>query len=74
MPKSGAVACFLRTIFFPDKDYALPLHGCTGLTGVGLQGGFSVINFGALFSQLLATCWWLPPVLILAALVQDSLV
>jgi len=38
----------------------------------GLTGGFSVIDFGALFSQLLATYWWLLPVLILAALFKSA--
>jgi len=38
----------------------------------GTGRGFSVIDFGALFSQLLATSWWLPPVLILAALSKSA--
>jgi len=29
-----------------------------------------MIDSGALFSQLLATCWWLPPLFILAALIK----
>jgi len=31
-----------------------------------------MIDFGALFSQLLATYWWLLPVLILAALFKSA--
>jgi hypothetical protein len=38
----------------------------------GVTGGFSVIDFGALFSQLLETCWWLLPLLILAALFKSA--
>jgi hypothetical protein len=38
----------------------------------GVSGGFSVIDSGALFSQLLATCWWLPPLFILAALFKSA--
>jgi hypothetical protein len=36
------------------------------------MGGFSVIDFGAWFSQLLATSWWLPPLFILAALFKSA--
>jgi len=38
----------------------------------GVTGGFSVMDFGALFSQQLATFWWLPPLLILAALFKSA--
>jgi len=31
-----------------------------------------MIDFGALFSQLIATCWWLLPLLVLAALFKSS--
>jgi len=31
-----------------------------------------VVDFGALFSQLLATWWWLPPLFILAALFKSA--
>jgi len=33
---------------------------------------FAVIDFGALFSQLPATYWWLPPLLIIAALSKSA--
>jgi len=38
----------------------------------GVTGDFSVIDFGALFSQLLASYWWLPPLFILAALFKSA--
>ncbi len=35
-------------------------------------GGAVVIDFNALFSQLFATYWWLPPVFIVAALFKSA--
>jgi len=38
---------------------------------VGLTGGFSVIDFGTMISQLLSDYWWALPLLVLAALFKS---
>jgi hypothetical protein len=39
---------------------------------IGQTGDSKMIDFGTLFSQLIATYWWLPPLFVLTALFKSA--